>query len=131
MRLAKWWVVTALITSLARAEVAPEAVGAIVGAIHFEAPGGIDETDYLRELPLQTGQRLSREALDESVRWLREKKTFASVEVDATMREGRADVTFRLERLPFVVAVGASGQRAVDEDTLLRSARIREDEPLS
>jgi outer membrane protein insertion porin family len=131
VRLATYLAVALLAASLANAQVAPEALGLIVGHIRFEAPSAVDRRDYLQELPVRVGQPLSREALDESVRWLQEKKIFAAVNVLATAQDDRADVTFHLEPLPFVIAVGASGETAVDEETLLRSARIREDEPLT
>jgi outer membrane protein insertion porin family len=113
------------------------ALNARVRSIRFQAPSRIDRADYRSQLPLGVGEALSREKLDASVEWLRSKEIFESVTVEATAADGGADVVFHLEPMPFVVGIGSmietpSGEAAaVDEETLLRRARIREDEPLS
>jgi outer membrane protein insertion porin family len=122
---------------MTHAAVSPLVLNVPVRSIRFLAPSRIDEADYLRELPLRVGEALTREALDVSVEWLRSKRIFESVSVDAIPAGGGADVVFHLEPLPFVVGVESiletpSGEVAtVDEETVLRRARIREDEPLS
>lgn len=131
MTLLRAVVVAVLTAGGARAELAPDAVGMSVGEVRFESPTTIDEADLRCELPLRSGQALSRKAVDASVARLQEKGIFESVEVDAVVRQGQAEVTFRLRPTPFVVAVAAKGERAIDEEPLLRRARIREDEPLS
>jgi outer membrane protein insertion porin family len=125
------------VAGLAHAEVSPLALNARVRSIRFQAPSRIDRADYRSQLPLRVGEALSREKLDASVEWLRSKEIFESVTVEATAADGGAAVVFHLEPMPFVVGVGSmietpSGEAAaVDEETLMRRARIREDEPLS
>lgn len=131
MTVPRWWLTLALAASLARAEVPPEVIGRIVGEIRFDSPRAIDRGDYLRELPLRVGQALSREALDQSIDWLRRKEIFRLVTADAAAVGGGVSVTFRLEPAPFVVGLQTVGDAAIDAETLLRRARIREDEPIS
>ncbi|MGH7896567.1 MAG: POTRA domain-containing protein, partial [Candidatus Binatia bacterium] len=130
-RLAWWAMAGLLLGGSTRAEVAPETIGAPVGEITFDCPVRIDRGDYLRELPLQAGDTLSSQTIEESVRWLEAKQIFDSVTVETALRAGRADLRFVLVPTPFVVGVRAEGERALDDKTLVRRARIREDEPLS
>lgn len=131
MRGRRWWLAPVLAAALARAEVGTEAVGTIVREIRFEGARSIDRGDYLRQLPLRVGEPLSSEAVEQSIEWLRRKAIFRSLSADATAVEQGTRVTFRLEPTPFVVGLETSGAVAIDEETLLRRARIREDEPMS
>lgn len=130
------WAAVLLAAVLARAAAAPPS-GDRVRSIRFEAPSRIDRRDYRRELPLHVGELLSRERLDASVEWLRRKEIFRAVTVEAVPAAGGVDLVFHLEPMPFVVGVEASVEAApgevvtIDEDAVLRRARIREDEPLS
>jgi len=110
---------------------AQESRPAIVRAVEFDSPAAIDRADYRREMPLRIGEPLSPAILEDSVRWLERKKIFASVRTETTRTGDDATVIFHLEPLPFVIEVALDGGHAIDEDTLLRRARIREDEAAS
>ena len=126
-----WWVVGLLVAGSVSAEISPETQRAIVVRIFLDGPMRIDRSLLLRELPIQPGDALSAEKVEECVRWLQAKQIFDSVTADTALRDGRADLHFHLVPTSFVVAVRTRGARAIDEQTLLRRARIREDEPLS
>jgi outer membrane protein insertion porin family len=103
----------------------------VVGTIAFEGADALDQRDVRRELPLRPGEAFTREKLEESVEWLRQKKIFDSVRADVVLLDGTAEVTFRLQPTPFVVEVRVAGASHIDEETLLRRARVREDEALT
>ena len=100
----------------------------VVGAIFFEGAAAHDQRDVRRELPLQPGEALTGEKLEQSIEWLRQKKIFDSVRADVALLDGTAEVTFHLQPTPFVVDVSVGGAKHIDEETLLRRARMREDE---
>ena len=79
---------------------------------------------------MRPGEAFTREKLEESVEWLRQKKIFDRVRADVALLDGTAEVTFRLQPTPFVVDVRVTGASHLDEQTLLRRARVREDEAL-
>ena len=120
-----------LAASAARSDVSGDAIGSVVRSIDFDCPAAIDRDDFLRELPLKVGERLSREAIEESIEWLRRKRIFDAIRVDGAATNDHSDVVFHLVPTRFIVAIEVRGARALDRDALLRRARLREDEPVS
>jgi outer membrane protein insertion porin family len=128
-RLGRVWLVGMLLATIVRAE---DSAQTFVGVVRFDGPPSIDRTDYLAQIPLREGAPFSQATLDQSVAWLEEKKIFASVRAERDAHGTTVDVTFVLEPLPFVVELQVSDRsHVIAEETLLRRARIREDEVLT
>jgi outer membrane protein insertion porin family len=127
--LGRAWLIVMLLTTIGRAD---DSATPSVGMIRFDGPQSLDRADYVKEIPLREGAPFSQEAVDQSVAWLEEKKIFASVRAEPEAHGATVDVTFVLEPLPFVVDLEVFDRsHVIAEETLLRRARIREDEVLT
>ncbi len=118
--------------SVARAAEWPsQAVGAIVEDVRFESPAPLDLRDLRQHCPLRPGMTLTAERARDAVRWLELKETFRAVDLVVEMDGDRVLVTFRLLPSVFVTDVQVEGVRALGSETVLKAARVREDEVLS
>ena len=127
--LGRAWLIGMLLTTIGRAD---DSATPSVGVIRFDGPPSLDRADYVKEIPLREGAPFSQMTVDQSVAWLEEKKIFASVRAESDAHGTTVDVTFVLEPLPFVVDLEVFDRsHVIAEETLLRRARIREDEVLT
>lgn len=113
----------------ARGETVPSHM--VVEEVRFQSAAAIDAVDFRAHCPLRAGDIFSEDRVAESIRWFERKETFRVIEAVVEPRGDRASVTFRLTPVPYVVAVSVQGAKALGSETVLRTARIREDEPLS
>ncbi len=106
-------------------------VGRRIVAVEFESAEPIDVPGLLRLMPMQAGDRLRRQDLEEA-RWrLRQKNVFTSIVVDTEPRGSDVAVVIRVKRQAIVDRIVFRGNRAIATRELRRLVRIRENAPLT
>ena len=105
----------------------PAGGGRVVSTISFQVPSPYHVTyeELYGLVPLRPGDRLTEEAVRDSIRRLYTRSVFR--EVKAYVREdgGKADLLFFLRPIPRVVEVEVSGQKSVTAAQIISASRIR------
>ena len=108
-------------------EVRPPGGGPVVSTISFQVPSPYQVTyeELYGLVPLRPGDRLTEDAVRDSIRRLYTRSVFR--EVTAYVREdgGKADLLFFLRPIPLVAEVEVSGQKALTAAQILSASRIK------
>jgi outer membrane protein insertion porin family len=109
----------------------PDEAAPVIGSISFQvaSPYWISYEELAGIVPVQPGNRLTRDAIRESIRRLNRKNVF--LELAAYVREegGKTHILFYLRPLPVVAEIEVKGQRRVPASQILGASRLRRGAP--
>jgi len=104
----------------------PAGSGPVIAAVSFQLPSPFQVTyeEFYRLVTLRPGDRLTGEAVRDSIRRLYTRSAFREVTAYVREDEGKAEVLFFLRPSPLVADVEVTGQKVLTAAQIISASRI-------
>ena len=105
----------------------PAGSGPVIAAVSFQLPSPFQVTyeEFYRLVTLRPGDRLTGEAVRDSIRRLYTRSAFREVTAYVREDEGKAEVLFFLRPSPLVADVEVTGQKVLTAAQIISASRIK------